>query len=110
LRADPVEEDDLEYAGDQAERVLAAIALLAERGVKGRRFRLVDDAFFRQELDNEGDVTEIMLVLDEGTHPELELDEDVEIETLVDPAGITVDSVGKRFLRELMERGFVEPA
>jgi methylase of polypeptide subunit release factors len=110
LRADPVEEDDLEYAGEQAERVLAAIALLAEGNVKGRRFRLVNDAFFRQELDNEGDVTEIMLVLDEGTHPELELDEDVEIETLVDPAGITVDSVGKSFLRELMERGFVEPA
>jgi methylase of polypeptide subunit release factors len=110
LRADPVEEDDLEYAGEQAERVLAAIALLAEGNVKGRRFRLVDDAFFRQELDNEGDVTEIMLMLDEGTHPELELDEDVEIETLVDPAGITVDTVGKRLLRELMERGFVEPA
>jgi methylase of polypeptide subunit release factors len=110
LRADPVEEDDLEYAGEQAERVLAAIALLAEGSVKGKRFRLVDDAYFRQELDNEWDVTEITLVLDEGTHPELELGEDVEIETLVDPAGITVDRVGKKLLRELMERGFVEPA
>jgi methylase of polypeptide subunit release factors len=110
LRADPVEEDDLEYAGDQAERVLAAVALLAEGGLKGRRFRLVDDAFFRQELDNEGDVTEITLMLDEGTHPELDLDESVDVDTLVDPEGITVDRVGKKLLRELLERGFVEPA
>jgi methylase of polypeptide subunit release factors len=109
LRADPVEEDDLEYAGDQAERVLAGVALLAEGRLDGRRFRLVEEAFFRQELDNEGDVREVVLVLDEGTHPELELDED-DIDVLVDPAGISTESVDERLLRDLLEGGFVEPA
>lgn len=109
LRADPVEEDDLEYAGEQAERVLAGVALLAEGRLDGRRFRLVDDAYFRQELDNGGDVTEVVLVLDEGTHPELELDEE-DVDVLVDPAGITTRSVGDRLLRDLLEGGFVEPA
>jgi len=89
--------------------VLAGVALLAEGRLDGRRFRLVDDAYFRQELDNGGDVTEVVLVLDEGTHPELELDEE-DVDVLVDPAGITTRSVGDRLLRDLLEGGFVEPA
>lgn len=110
LRADPVDEDDLEFAGEQAERVLNGIALIAEGGLDSRRFKLVEDAFFRQELDFEGDVTEITLVLDEGTHPELDVAEGVEVADLVGPDGITVETVGEELLRDLLERGFVEPA
>jgi len=107
LRADPVDEDDLEHAGAQALRVLDAVALLAEGDLAGRTFRLVEDAWFREELDRDGDVTDVTLSLDEGTHPELELEPE-EIDLLVDPDGITVETVGPELLRALLELGFLE--
>jgi methylase of polypeptide subunit release factors len=107
LAAEAVEEDDLEHAGQQAIRILNGLALLSEKRLEGRRFRLVEDVFFRQELDHEGDVTEVTLVLDEGTHPELEIEpEDVDVLTQPFDAG----SVGQKLLRDLLEGGFVEPA
>jgi len=107
LRADPVDEDELEHAGAQALRVLDGLALLARGEAAGRRFHLVDTAGFLEELDRDGDVVETTLVLDEGTHPELELDpEDVDI--LTAPDGIAVESVGEELLRELLELGFLD--
>ncbi len=107
VRADAVDEDDLEHAGAQARRVLDGLALLAHGRLTGRRFRLVDTAGFREELDSDGDVVETTLALDEGTHPELEIDpEDVDV--LTAPDGITVESVGEELLRELLELGFLE--
>lgn len=107
IRADPVDEDDLEHAGPQALRVLDGLALLAEEALAGRRFRLVEDAWFREELDRDGDVTDVTLALDEGTQPELEIEPE-EIDLLTDPDGITVDSVGEELLRDLLELGFLE--
>jgi SAM-dependent methyltransferase len=109
LRADAVDEDDLEYAGAQAQRVLAGVALLAEDRLGDRRFRLVEDAWFREELDFEGDVTEVTLFLDEGTHAELEIEPE-QIDVLVDKDGINAESAGPELLRELLELGLVEPA
>jgi methylase of polypeptide subunit release factors len=109
LRADPVEEDDLEHAGEQALRVLTGLALVADGDLARHRFRLADDAFFREELDNEGDVTEVVLALDEGTHPELEVEPE-DIDVLVDPRGITVETAGAEFLRDLLELGFLDLA
>ena len=107
LRADPVDEDDLEHAGAQALRVLDALALIADDDLAGRRFRLVDDAWFREEVDNEGDVTDVTLLLDEGTHPELDVEPE-EIDVLVEPSGITLETAGPVLLRDLLELGFVE--
>ena len=107
LTAEAVEEDDLEHAGEQAARILTGTALLWEGRLQGRRFKLVDDAGFRQELDNDGDVVEVALVLDEGSHPELEIEPE-EIDLLTRPFG--VESVGEGLLRDLLEGGFVEPA
>ena len=77
-RADPIDENELEYANDQIERVFAALAALAEDGdaVLERRLRLARDARFEQELDRTGEVTSTVLVLDEGTCPDVELDLD----------------------------------
>jgi SAM-dependent methyltransferase len=107
LRADPVDEDDLESAADQIERVFAGHELLARGETARRRFRLVEDAWFREELDRDGDVTDITLVLDEGTHHELGVEPD-EVDQLTDREGITAESIGPDLLRDLLELGFLE--
>ena len=107
LSAEAVDEDELEHAGDQAIRILNGLALLSEGRLDGRRFRLVDDAYFRQEIDFEGDVTEVTLVLDAGTHPEIEVEPE-EIDLLTRP--FDAASVGEELLRDLLEGGFVQPA
>jgi methylase of polypeptide subunit release factors len=107
LSAEAVDDDDLEHAGGQAVRILNGLALISEGLLEGRSFGLVDDAWFRQELDNEGDVTEVALVLDEGTHPELEIEPE-EIDLLTRP--FDAETVGDELLRDLLEGGFVEPA
>jgi methylase of polypeptide subunit release factors len=76
VRADPADEDDLEFASDQVERVFAALALIAESGVASlldAELTLADEVQFHQELDRRGDVRDIRIVLDEGTCPEVEL-------------------------------------
>ena len=75
VRADSVDEDELEYASDQIERVFRALAALARDGeaVLDGRLRLVEDARFDQELDRTGEVMSTTLVLDEGTCPDWEL-------------------------------------
>jgi hypothetical protein len=107
VRADPVDEDELEHAGAQAQRVLAGLALLAGGGLAGRRFRLVEDARILQELDRDGQVVGVTLELDEGTHPELELAPE-DVDALTAPGGFDVDGVAEELLRELLEQGFVD--
>lgn len=109
LRADPVDEDELEHAGAQAQRVLAGLELVARGELRRRRFGLVDEVRFREELDRDGDVVDATLALDEGTHPEIELEPE-ELDVLLDPDGISAESVGEELLRELLEQGFVEGA
>ena len=79
VRADAVDEDELEFASDQLERVFHAFAELAEHGdhVLDRRLRLAEEVRFDQELDRTGAVTSTVLVLDEGTCPDVELELDV---------------------------------
>jgi len=107
LRADAVDEDELEYAGGQARRVLAGLELVARGDLGGRRFRLARDARVVEELDRDGDLVAATLTLDEGTHPELELEPE-EVDLLLDPDGIDLDGVGEELLRELLEQGFLE--
>jgi len=75
VRAAAADEDELEYASDQIERVFRALEAFARDGdaVLDGRLRLVEDAGFDQELDRTGAVTSTTLVLDEGTCPEWEL-------------------------------------
>ena len=123
VRADPVEEDELEYAGDQLERVFAAFELLAEEGEAGVELlslRLAEDVRLVEELDRDGDVLSTTLRLEEGTWPELDLDPEVADVLLSLGEGATIDEVlandGAGELRpallpvvlDLLELGFFE--
>jgi len=92
VRADSVDEDELEFASDQIERVFAALAALAEDGdaVLDRRLRLADEARFEQDLDRTGAVTSTVLVLDEGTCPDVEVDVDT-ADVLAELDGTTLE-------------------
>jgi methylase of polypeptide subunit release factors len=101
VRADGVDEDELEYASDQIGRVFTALAAISEDGdgVLDRRFRLAEEARFEQELDRTGAVTSTVLVLDEGTCPEVELElETAEVLTALDGA-TTLDQAVARVTR-----------
>jgi methylase of polypeptide subunit release factors len=77
VRADAVEEDDLEFAGDQLERVFAAFELIAEEGdeiVDRLTLQLAEDVRLVEELDRDGDVRSTTLRLEEGTWPELDIE------------------------------------
>ncbi|MGN6798506.1 MAG: methyltransferase domain-containing protein [Gaiellaceae bacterium] len=90
VRADGVDEDELEFASDQIERVFAALAAIARHGdsVLDGHLRLVEETRFDQELDRTGAVTSTLLVLDEGTCPDWELSVD-EADVLVALDGAT---------------------
>ena len=99
VRADPVDEDELEFASDQIERVFDALALVAEEGaaaILDARLTLADDVRFDQELDRHGEVQEVRIVLDTGTCPELELD--------LDTAELLTTLDGDRTLEQAIER------
>ena len=108
VRADAVDEDELEFASDQIERMFTALAALAQDGdaVLDRRLRLAEDVRFDQELDRTGAVTSTVLVLDEGTCPDVEVDlETAEVLTALDGA-TTLDQAVQRVARreELSKR------
>ena len=63
---------------------------------------------FRQELDNEGDVTEVTLVLDAGTHPEIEIEPD-ELDA-ADATRSTPRQSATSCCGTCSSGGFVEPA
>lgn len=113
VRADSADEDELEFASDQIERVFTALAELARHGedaVLDRRMRLVEDARFEQELDRTGAVTSTTLLLDEGTCPDFELDlETAEVLTALDGA-TTLEQAVQRVVRreELSKREAAE--
>ena len=133
VRADPVDEDELEFASDQIERVFSAFAALAEDGdaVLDARLRLVEEVRFDQELDYTGAVTSTLLVLDEGTCPDFELELDtadvlIELgegttlaravrsvakrEQLSERATTALQRDARRVARELLEVGALELA
>jgi methylase of polypeptide subunit release factors len=90
VRADTVDEDELEFASDQIERVFTALSVLARHGdaVLDGHLRLVEETRFDQELDRTGAVTSTLLVLDEGTCFDWELTVD-EADVLVALDGAT---------------------
>ncbi|HZT90537.1 MAG TPA: methyltransferase [Gaiellaceae bacterium] len=102
IRADDVDEDELEYAGDQIERAFAARALLDRlpdrKAVLETRFTLADAV----EIEHRrGDGTdEARLVLDEGTHAEVVVDLDAaDVLAALDgrlTLGDAVDRIAKR--------------
>ena len=104
VRADPVDEDELEFASDQIERVFAALTLIAEEGagaILEARLSLADEVRFEQELDRHGKVREVRIALDEGTCPELELElEAAELLTTLDGQR-TLDRAIERAVRRL---------
>ncbi len=122
VRADPIEEDDLEYAGDQLERVFAAFELLAQKGdtvVERLRLRLADDVRLVEELDRDGDVLSATFRLEEGTWPELDVDSEVADVLLELGDGRTIAEAVARngegepdglraALLDLLELGFLE--
>jgi methylase of polypeptide subunit release factors len=133
VRADGVDEDELEFASDQIERVFNALAAIAREGdaVLDGLLRLVEETRFDQELDRTGAVTSTLLVLDEGTCADWELSVE-EADVLVALDGMTtldqaVARVARReelsksetaelrrdvrdLARDLLETGALEPA
>jgi SAM-dependent methyltransferase len=102
VRADAVDEDELEFASDQIQRVFAALEAFAadgERVLDERRFRLAGNVRFDQERDRTGAVTSTVLVLDEGTCPDVELEVEVaEVLTALDGA-TTLEQAVQRVVR-----------
>jgi methylase of polypeptide subunit release factors len=77
VRADAVEEDDLEFAGEQLDRVFQALALIAEEGdgvVDRLRLRLADEVRLVEEVDRHGAVRSSVFRLESGTWPEVEVE------------------------------------
>jgi methylase of polypeptide subunit release factors len=76
IRTDWANEDDLEYGSDQIERVFKALRLLASvddsRELLGERIALPGSARIEQAVGEEG----ATVVLEEGTWPELEVDDE----------------------------------
>lgn len=101
VRADAVDEDELEFASDQIERVFNALAAIARDGdaVLDGRLRLVEETRFDQELDRAGAVTSTLLVLDEGTCTDWELTvEEADVLVALDGA-TTLDQAVARVAR-----------
>jgi SAM-dependent methyltransferase len=102
IRADDIDEEELEYAGDQIERAFAARALLDRlpdpKGLLDARFTLADDVDVEHRRSDGTD--EARLVLDEGTHAEVVVDLDTaDVLTGLDgrqTLGETIDRLAKR--------------
>jgi len=133
LRVDEVDEDDLEFAGDQIERVFTAQARLAaladDDALADEVAVLAPTVRVEQRLAPGSREADTWLVLDEGTNAEYELDPDVaEVVALFDgdlTLGRAIARVGRAFdlerrelaelrddslaeVRDLLELGFAE--
>jgi len=86
IRTDWADEEELEYAGDQVERVFKALELVAEvddpQELLGERLALAEEARIEQSVGEEG----ARVVLEEGTWPELEVDDET-VDVLVELDG-----------------------
>jgi len=107
VRADGVDEDELEFASDQIDRVFTALAAIARDGdaVLDGRLRLVEETRFDQELDRTGAVTSTMLVLDEGTCTDWELTvEEADVLVALDGATTLDQAVARVARREELSK------
>ncbi len=133
VRAEPIEEDDLEEAGAQIERAFAAHAYLAtirrDEELLDRRFTLAEHVRIDRSFDPDGGEA-ATVVLHEGTMPEIEVNpETADVLVLLDgrtSLGRATERTIKRLeltgrsagelrrevadaMRELLELGFVDP-
>jgi methylase of polypeptide subunit release factors len=107
VRADGVDEDELEFASDQIDRVFTALAAIARDGdaVLEGRMRLVEETRFDQELDRTGAVTSTLLVLDEGTCTDWELSvEEADVLVALDGATTLDQAVARVARREELSK------
>jgi methylase of polypeptide subunit release factors len=99
IRTDWADEDDLEYGSDQIDRVFKALRLLAtvddSRELLGERLALPEEARIEQTVGEEG----ATVVLEEGTWPELEVDDET--------ADVLVELDGRITLAEAIDRARV---
>jgi hypothetical protein len=99
IRTDPVDEDELEYAGDQVERVFKALERVA--GIDDpvelldERLALVEDANIQQSAGEEG----ATVILEEGTWHEVEIDDET--------VDVLVELDGRTTLAEALDRARV---
>ena len=107
VRADGVDEDELEFASDQIDRVFIALAAIARDGdaVLDGHLRLVEETRFDQELDRTGAVTSTLLVLDEGTCSDWELTvEEADVLVALDGATTLDQAVARVARREELSK------
>jgi methylase of polypeptide subunit release factors len=119
IRFDPVDEDELEYAGDQVQRVFHALALVADIddpvALLDERFQLVEDATIQQDAIRDG----ATVILEEGTWHEVEVDDEtVEVLVELDGRATLAEAIDRARVprrrsilaevQELFELGFLE--
>ena len=99
IRTDSAEEDDLEYASDQIERVFGALELVARvddpSELLGERVTLAQEARIEQAVGEEG----ARVVLEGGTWPELRIDDET--------ADVLVELDGHATLADAIDRARV---
>jgi methylase of polypeptide subunit release factors len=133
VRVDPIDEDDLEDAGDQIERAFAAHAYLAtirtDKALLDEQFELVENAGIDRSYDASGGET-ATVVLHEGMSSEVEVNpETADVLASLDgnvTLGRAIERTVKRLeltrrsaselrreavdaARELLELGFIDP-
>ena len=119
IRTDWADEDELEYGSDQIERVFKALQLIAgiddPLDLIGERLALPDETRIELALGEEG----ARVVLEEGTWPELEVDDEVvEILGELDGRATLAEAIERARvprrrstlddIRELLELGMLE--
>jgi SAM-dependent methyltransferase len=99
IRTDSADEDELEFAGNQIERVFAGLELVSElddpQDLLDEVFALADETMVRYTADEDGAV----VVLEEGTWPELEIDDET--------ADLLCELDGRATLAETFDRARV---
>jgi len=99
IRTDPVDEDELEYAGDQVERVFRALELVVgiddPAQLLGERLALTEDANIQQSATEDG----ATVILEGGTWHEVEIDDET--------VDVLVELDGRATLAEAIDRARV---
>jgi SAM-dependent methyltransferase len=99
IRTDPVDEDELEYAGDQVERVFRALELVAgiddPVALLDERLALTEEANIQQSATEDG----ATVILEEGTWHEVEIDDET--------VDVLVELDGRATLAEAIDRARV---
>jgi methylase of polypeptide subunit release factors len=99
IRTDPVDEDDLEFAGDQVERVFEALELVSginyPQELLDERFALTEEARIQQSPSEEG----ATVILEGGTWHEVEIDDET--------VDVLLELDGRATLAEAIDRARV---